>query len=426
MLYSAIVVFCLLSPIIEYFYQIKGNIKWHSFLVLIIPIVSALLMHFNILDININIGPYVYNLNLLLPLFLINIACLLYMKHVCKKKITYEWLCLLAILINDLLSKIIFSQATINEFNYYNEFYTDTGEKVFFLLSYLIQEMSILFLFSNLYGSKSFSVFGKIIIIGCFVAISNIFAIIQSFLESVGFSGQFDNINTLLIFTIFMLFLLIMLFFIYLLNTRRERAKNKYIQIKNNLDDYYDKQMLLNQEELIKLKHDINNFLQVIKLSDEKMYDELIQKIGTSNKYNFTKDDTLNKIIVLKYNEAKNKGVEFDTEIEVPENIYIEETDKISLFCNIIDNAIEAARTSNDKYVHLDIYYRDKMLNIHINNSCDKIKRKTDSIYHGKGKTIVDEILEKYGGTLKSIYANGMYSLTIDCDILKTKDEQPI
>ena len=45
------------------------------------------------------------------------------------------------------------------------------------------------------------------------------------------------------------------------------------------MEGYYDKQLLLNQEELIKLKHDMNNFLEIIRLKDEDTYQELKEKV---------------------------------------------------------------------------------------------------------------------------------------------------
>ena len=128
----------------------------------------------------------------------------------------------------------------------------------------------------------------------------------------------------------------------------------------------------------------------------------------------------LNKILVLKANEAKNDGIEINIDAKRINNFNMIEIDKISLFTNIIDNAIRAAKESKQKRINLELFNEQNVYEIKLVNSCDKIIHKADSVYHGKGKQIVDDILKKYNGKIMNTYANNMYRVIIE---IKLKDD---
>ena len=109
------------------------------------------------------------------------------------------------------------------------------------------------------------------------------------------------------------------------------KEKEKHKSAVEQMEGYYDKQLLLNQEELIKLKHDANNFLEIIRLKDEETYQELKDKVQKFNAVYFCKDDILNKILVLKVSEGKESGIQFNTHIDLKDEIPLSNLDKILL-----------------------------------------------------------------------------------------------
>ena len=208
--------------------------------------------------------------------------------------------------------------------------------------------------------------------------------------------------------------LAIVIFFLYELNKRHDQEKQRQENRFEQIGDYYNKQLLLNQDELIKLRHDLNNFLEVIKLKDEKMFNELSEKVKKYNAVYFCSDDLLNKILVLKVSEGKENGIDFDIKVSIDKDINMSSSDKISLFTNILDNAIDAAKVSQAKKISLDVNFKDDLLYISLINSCEKMIKKQDAIYHGKGKEIVADIVKKYSGEAQVYFANKMYSLEIE------------
>ena len=188
----------------------------------------------------------------------------------------------------------------------------------------------------------------------------------------------------------------------------------------NAMNEYYQKVNLISQEELIKMRHDIKNMLQVSKMYNETIATQLEEKFNNISKTIYCKDELLNKILVLKANEAKNDGIEFNIDANRINNFNMIEIDKISLFTNIIDNAIRAAKESKQKRINLELFNEQNVYEIKLVNSCDKIIHKADSVYHGKGKQIVDDILKKYNGKIMNTYANNMYRVIIE---IKLKDD---
>ena len=175
--------------------------------------------------------------------------------------------------------------------------------------------------------------------------------------------------------------------------------------------------MLLNQEELIKIRHDLNNVLEVIKLKDEAIFNELKEKIDRYNAVYYCEDDLLNKILVLKASEAKKAGITIEVTARLDEVIPLVELEKISLFSNLLDNAITAASKSEDKTIKIGISYANKELDIDIVNSCDKLIKKSNIKYHGKGKDIINDFISKYDGTMIVYYANKRYSVDVRIDL---------
>ena len=132
----------------------------------------------------------------------------------------------------------------------------------------------------------------------------------------------------------------------------------------NAMNEYYQKVNLISQEELIKMRHDIKNMLQVSKMYNETIATQLEEKFNNISKTIYCKDELLNKILVLKANEAKNDGIEFNIDANRINNFNIIEIDKISLFTNIIDNAIRAAKESKQKRINLELFNEQNIYEI--------------------------------------------------------------
>ncbi len=134
---------------------------------------------------------------------------------------------------------------------------------------------------------------------------------------------------------------------------------------------------------------------------------EGVNQIGkTSNK--------LLDLIISKYNYICDKtGIVFEKNIHQSNLDFINDNDLTSIFNNLFDNAVEAAKTSQKKSIFFGLNKVGNMLVIDITNSCDVppvvknhklISTKTDDGLHGYGFKSICRSVKKYNGDIEWEY----------------------
>ncbi len=126
-----------------------------------------------------------------------------------------------------------------------------------------------------------------------------------------------------------------------------------------------------------------------------------------------TKDTVLNVLLTEYSGRAKEKDIRMDIHIDVLQSLdFISNTDKISMFGNMLQNALEAAQKciGNDRYIEIKLYMGNRFFLIlqvengvadqPIQNGERYLTTKEDKANHGIGISVVEELAEKYGGTL--------------------------
>lgn len=179
------------------------------------------------------------------------------------------------------------------------------------------------------------------------------------------------------------------------------------------------------------LIHDFKNHLQMIDIAysenNYKLAKKLIRlyNIESSNSTILmeTGSEILNIIITDKSKKANEKGISLSLKIENSFNInFINELDMITIFGNLLDNAIEAAvdiKTKKNKEIIIKIYEVQNMFIILISNPCSNVLNyKHNRIltskngHSGVGLSSVKKTILKY---------NGNFEITINdniCDVL--------
>ena len=393
--------------------RIKGA-KWYRWLLLILPFTFMALIATGVFNVALDFSGIHWELNIVLPMLVIYLAYALYIKFVAKAKVyPNEWFILPMYLIFDVFIKIVFKTFAGNDFNFYNNLYAPDHSQILFTISYFIGLNTTTYLICVRDLEKDIRADKILIIVFGYITGFTLIMIQRAIYLTTPLNNISDTLIALFALTGILL-LAIVIFFLYELNKRHDQEKQRQENRFEQIGEYYNKQLLLNQDELIKLRHDLNNFLEVIKLKDEKMFNELSEKVKKYNAVYFCSDDLLNKILVLKVSEGKEDGIDFDIKVSIDKDINMSSSDKISLFTNILDNAIDAAKVSQAKKISLDVNFKDDLLYISLINSCEKIIKKQDAIYHGKGKEIVADIVKKYSGEAQVYFANKMYSLEIE------------
>lgn len=208
----------------------------------------------------------------------------------------------------------------------------------------------------------------------------------------------------------------------YLINDIVEREmkmhENKVFQIqaKNQLEMY--KSISENFDNLKRKTHEYKNQISCIEsLLDKKQYsklEEYVKKIyGSLNNEPDainTNNVIINAILNTKYQEADAKGIVFAFRVNDLSELKIKDEDVVTILANLLNNAIEACETCEDKkIIKLKFVKEEDMIIIAVKNTYNydvvyengEIKStKTSSVEeHGVGIKNVLKIIEKYGGS---------------------------
>ncbi len=198
-------------------------------------------------------------------------------------------------------------------------------------------------------------------------------------------------------------------------NNTLKNEVNLYHQQSELQHKYYDN-LESKYKESRKLIHDIRNHLQSIERLYENKENDLAPKytsdihlmLNELNQKYYTSNRILNIILNDKYQIIKSSNINFDCKIGEVSLDFMREIDITTIFANLLDNSIEAAKkVDSDSYIkfHLDKFNDFIVINV-INSMKDKpiIKNKkiksTKNNHDGLGLENIRKTLEKYEGSL--------------------------
>ncbi|MCI9340149.1 MAG: GHKL domain-containing protein, partial [Dorea sp.] len=234
----------------------------------------------------------------------------------------------------------------------------------------------------------------------------------------IGFSGfvfvSNETIKTVdymtsVLWLIFMCLLLAAMLIIYFSSLQKqEKMKIGYLESRNQLlIEKYDSMNEMYCDNA-KLYHDISNhmnilyhFLDIGNIEGAKKYIKEISKpILKLSKINWTGVDVIDIVINSKLHEMNKLGINWDVNVEFPYNSNLLPSDLCTILSNILDNAIEAAKTQTDnKNIILTIRRINYFLFIRVVNPCGYLKdfdfiptsTKENQRFHGWGLQSVSD-----------------------------------
>lgn len=206
--------------------------------------------------------------------------------------------------------------------------------------------------------------------------------------------------------------------------------KTENLQMK--LERSFYEKILKNQQEIRKLKHDMNHHLSVIatlleqdKKEDAKIYfTSLTKQLETKGKI-FTEHSVINAVLNAKYNDAIEQGIDTFFNIDIQGIIPIDDIDLCSLFSNTLENAIEACSyLSKDQKPFIKVKSRiyKGTFYYQIQNNYDGIlvkkknsifTRKQDKNIHGIGIKSVQSLVNKYDGIIDIKTEENIFEVTV-------------
>ena len=228
--------------------------------------------------------------------------------------------------------------------------------------------------------------------------------------------------------TINAFFLLIVNLLIFGLNQYNQKKHLEFTEMQLQLQkehdsaEYYKMLIAQNENQRI-LIHDMKKHLQSIALLNEDNQNEKIrayinQLMQSSDLLEFSKicDHKILNNILCRYKKVCNDlHIAFHADIRSNTTTFLSDSDVTSLFCNMLDNAVEASNHIKDSYIEITAAQRKHtpFVIITIINSCagnpfspngELVSSKQNPQAHGFGIKSIEKIIHNYNGNIQMYY----------------------
>ncbi len=245
--------------------------------------------------------------------------------------------------------------------------------------------------------------------------------------------NDLKNANrTFLIMYIF-IFIIADLLIIYFIKSSSKyhkiKRENEMLEYQNKLQTEYYRKIQENLDKTAKLRHDINNLIQIINIQisknttesredAKKIAGEITCIMDNTKTRKFCDNRIINTVLFDKMTFAGKNAIKIIDNIFLGENSGITDFDLCRVFINLLDNAINAL-IDYDKGKNKNIVISCKENNGYIyikceNPSLESIKKsKNKSSSRGYGLKIIKDIAEKYDGTLIIKNENSIFSALV-------------
>lgn len=231
--------------------------------------------------------------------------------------------------------------------------------------------------------------------------------------------------------TICAVFLLMVNLLVFGINQYSQKKAQEYtdmqllLQKESDSVEYYEMILSQNENQSI-LIHDIKKHLQSIRLLNEKndsdkinsYIEQLMESSDLRESSKICDNEMLNAILCRYQRQCNDKHIIFHTDVRssAVQNIY--QHDLTSLFCNLLDNAVESATNIPDSFIELTVQKKENspFIVIILINSCRNspvydqdglpVSHKTNKNRHGFGIKSIKKVVKQYHGNLQMYYDN--------------------
>lgn len=202
------------------------------------------------------------------------------------------------------------------------------------------------------------------------------------------------------------------------------REQNRQASLLRAVETQFDQfqQMMLQEKSRAKFRHDLNNQLQTISLlykngNHEEAVNhlqELLHMTELQNGHSYCINPTINAVLCLKMEICKAENIRLDSDISLPPAFSLNEMVVCSVFANILDNAIQACKISQevDPKIRLNVGYQAGFLLIRCENTVSETAPSSSGRNHW-GLEILSDIAKQYNGNLQTYKENGKFVLTL-------------
>lgn len=201
----------------------------------------------------------------------------------------------------------------------------------------------------------------------------------------------------------------------------KKKTESEIIEYSMKITAEHVEKVEKEHEEIRKIRHDIKNQMLTIQyLLEEKKYEEATQNIqAITERLHIHKVSISNNVYIdalLRQKMSEFSDIDFQLDLSISDGFKMDGADIISLLTNIIDNACEELHRIQKTYFKLKIIADKHKLMIKEENECrreHKLVSDKDKKYHGYGLKIMEEIVNRYDGTMEADVHENHYTLHI-------------
>lgn len=189
-----------------------------------------------------------------------------------------------------------------------------------------------------------------------------------------------------------------------------------HLQKEHDTVRYFDALQKQDEKQKI-LIHDIRkHLLSIAQLNERKetqkiasYIDQIVQSSYLKSSVRSCDNDLLNTILYRFKEQYEESGISFITNIQSGCVDFLSEYDMTTLFCNLLENALDATKNTTDAFIELNVTAHDNNeYIISMINSCQKdpfakqgshlISKKKNKRLHGYGMISIQHTIDKYDG----------------------------
>jgi len=253
---------------------------------------------------------------------------------------------------------------------------------------------------------------------------------------------DFSSLNghTFLLARVCLLIMVIIVYYVMLSSLDALRLQGEAEERARNQENFLTLQRLQYKrlqkqiEETRQARHDLRQHLNLIQAyldsGDNDALRDYIKKYGQRLPLNswkfFCANYAVDTIIRYYAEQAEEAGIRFESQVNLPQTLAVEEPDICVLFGNLLENALEACSLMADESPFISIHAQtagERAISITVDNSCRRAplmeKGRFLSSKHsgqGTGTLSISNIAAQYRGIADFKYENGVFYASVFLD----------
>lgn len=214
-------------------------------------------------------------------------------------------------------------------------------------------------------------------------------------------------------------------------NKKRELEKENLVlernlTLKSKEQSITKETMEVLDQNVHEIRRELNKLLTLNEPNQKlDIIDQVSNTLNIYDKYVKTGNETLDLILIEHSLIAEKNHIVFSYLINPLSLSFMSKDDILSLFGNMLDNAIEGSlnEDKNNRLIRLNINEKGNFIYIHLENFCTKeikfsssglpITSKSNKENHGFGTKIISKIVKKYNGNAVFKHTNNIFAINV-------------